>query len=152
MIANFLSDGKNDAVAPVIGDILLIAIIIVIAGIIASHFMGMDDSLTEVYIIGTTAKQISADTIEIDFVGGKDEDKVLYLNVSVNGYYYNDSGGWYLSEQNTFGSDGTTPIEVGDRVTMNGSTENYITAGNNHVIIVGHFVDGTKQVVLDTNV
>ena len=142
---------NNKAITPVIGEILLIAIIVVLGGIIASYVMGMGGSLNKTYFIGTTAEQIDEDTIKVTFMGGKDSDGVIFLNVSVNGEYYsNATPSWSPDELNTFDGDGINPIEVGTVVHIEDDGNNRITSAKDYVVVVAEFVDGTKQVVLTT--
>ena len=141
---------NNKGIAPVIGEILLIAVVVILASVIASYISGMGGNLNRTYLIGTTADQIDSDTIDITYFGGKDSDYVLYLNVSVNGSFYDDnSNHWYTDEQNTFDGDGTTPIQTGTMVSLYDNTSTHITTKNDHVLIIANFVDGTKQVVLN---
>ena len=144
---SFINNDKG--ITPVIGEILLIAVVVIIAGVIASYVFGMGQNFNRMYIIGTSANQIDSDTIDIAYFGGKDSDFLLYLNVSVRGYFY-ASNNWSLDEQNTFNGDGTTPIQTGTVVTLYDNTSKYITHKSDHVLIIASFVDGTKQVVLDT--
>ena len=143
--------GNDKAITPVIGEVLLIAIIVVLGGIIASYVIGMGGSLNKTYFIGTTAEQFDDDTIKVTFIGGKDSAGVMYLNVSVNGVYYsNATSSWSPDEQNTFGGDGINPIEVGTVVFIEDDAGNRITSAKDYVVVVAGFVDGTKQVVLNT--
>ena len=149
-IFSFINNDKG--ITPVIGEILLIAIVVVIAGVIASYVFGMGETFNKTYLIGTSANQIDTDTIDITYFGGKDSDFLLYLNVSVNGYFYAENS-WSLDEKNTFNGNGTTPIQTGTVVSLyDDNTSNYITHKSDHVLIIASFVDGTKQVVLDTYV
>ena len=142
---------NNKGISPVIGEILLIAVVVVIAGVIASYISGMGGNLNRMYLIGTSANQIDLDKIDITYFGGKDSDYVLYLNVSVRSSFYADNS-WNLSEQNTFNGNGVTPIPTGTVVSLYDNTSTYITPDRDHVLIIANFVDGSKQVVLDTYV
>ena len=144
---------NNRGLTPVIGEILLISVVVILASVIASYVFGMGGNFNRTYLIGTTADQIDSDTIDITYFGGKDSDYVLYLNVSVNGYFYDaNSNNWNLSEQNTFDGDGTTPIKTGTMVFLYDNTSTHITLDRDRVLIIANFVDGSKQVVLDTHV
>ena len=143
---------NNKGISPVIGEIMLIAIVVILATVIASYISGMGGNLNRMYIIGTSANQIDSDIIDITYFGGKDSDYVLYLNVSVNGLFYDDnSNNWTSSEQNTFNGNGVTPIPTGTVVSLYDNTT-YITPDRDHVLIIANFVDGSKQVVLNTYV
>ena len=146
---SFINNDKG--ITPVIGEIMLIAVVVIIAGVIASHVLGMGGNFNKVYIIGTSAHQIDSDTIDIAYFGGKDSDFLLYLNVSVRGSFYDDNG-WSLDEQNTFNGSGVAPIQTGTVVTLYDNTSAYITPESDHVLIIASFVDGSKQVVLNTYV
>ena len=142
---------NNDkAITPVIGEVLLIAIIVVLGAVVASYVMGMGGSLNKTYFIGTTAEQFDEDTIKVTFMGGKDSDGVIYLNVSVNGIYCSNDTWSSTVEQNTFDGDGIHPIEVGKIVHIKDVSGTNITSAKDYVVIAAGFVDGTKQVVLTT--
>ena len=141
---------NDKAITPVIGEILLIAIVVVLGGIIASYTMGMGGSFNKTYFIGTTAEQIDGDTIKVTFIGGKDSDGVIYLNVSVNGIYCSNDTWSSTVEQNTFDGDGIHPIEVGTVIHIEDVSGTNITSAKDYVVVSAGFVDGTKQVVLNT--
>jgi hypothetical protein len=63
--------------------------------------------------------------------------QVYWLNISVNGTPAGRMG--------TLG--GTSPVQVGNVTLIGGSFP-----GNDHVVVVAAFADGTEQVVLDTTV
>ena len=146
---SFINNDKG--ITPVIGEILLIAIVVIIGAVIASYISGMSGNLNKTYLIGTSAKQIDSDTIDITYFGGTDSDLLLYLNVSVRGSFYADNN-WNISEQNTFNGSGVTPIPTGSVVSLYDNSSTYITSESDRVLIIANFVDGTKQVVLDTYV
>ena len=148
---SFITNDKG--LTPVIGEILLIAVVVIIASVIGSYVYGMGGDFNEFYIVGTNAQQIDSDTIKITYINSNEPDLLMYLNVSVNGYYY-ANGNWNLDRLNTFNGNGTTPIEPGTVVYIhdNTSTNEHITSSRNYVLIVAGFVDGSKQVVLDTSV
>ena len=145
---NIYEDEK--ALTPVIGEVLLIAIIVVLGAVVASYVMGMGGSLNKTYFIGTTAEQFDEDTIKVTFMGGKDSDGVIYLNVSVNGIYCSNDTWSSTVEQNTFDGDGIHPIEVGTVIHIKDDGTGHITSAKDYVVIAAGFVDGTKQVVLNT--
>ncbi|HUW67314.1 MAG TPA: type IV pilin N-terminal domain-containing protein [Candidatus Nanoarchaeia archaeon] len=122
----------EEAVSPVIGVILMVAITVILAAVIASFVFGMSSSLKRTYIVGATASQTNASAIAITYSGGPDHSALTSLSYSVkNGAAYNN----------------TNPISVGyTQVDNNG------TAGRDHVVVVGTFIDGTSQIILDTYV
>lgn len=148
---SFITNDKG--LTPVIGEILLIAVVVIIASVIGSYVYGTGGDFNKFYIVGTNAQQIDSDTIKITYINSKEPDLLMYLNVSVNGYYY-ANGNWSLDRLNTFNGNGTKPIEPGTVVYIhdNTSTNEHITSSRNYVLIVAGFFDGTKQVVLDVSV
>jgi FlaG/FlaF family flagellin (archaellin) len=145
---SFFTDNKG--VAPVISGLLLVAIVVVFASVLASFVFGTSGNLADEYIVGTNAQQIDPDTICITYLSANEPDLVMYLNVTVNGHYYDNNGAWNVTEGNTFSGDGITPVEKCKYIYITDSLN--ITSGNNHVIIVAQFRDSTQQVVLNTNV
>jgi FlaG/FlaF family flagellin (archaellin) len=144
---------NNSALSPIIGEILIVAIAVILGAIIASYAFGTTKSLQDNLLIGMSVDKINEDNIVVTFMGGQDADKVLYLDVSVNGYYYNETTLWSLNPVNTFNGDGKNPIKVGKTVLMTDLAPNDpITANKDHVIIVAELIGGTQLVVLDTKV
>jgi len=141
---------NNRALSPVIGEILLVAIVVVLGAIIASFAFGNSESITKLYLVGSTADQPDSEHIVVTFTGGKDADKILFVNISVNGFFYDkNTDNWTSSEFNSFGGDGINPIKAGRSEILTDDTGTYIRPEQDHVIVTGHFVDGTVQVVLD---
>jgi flagellin-like protein len=141
---------NNRALSPVIGEILLIAIVVVLGAIIASYAFGSSETITKLYLVGATVDQPDSEHIVVTFTGGKDDDKILYVNVSVNGFFYDKStNNWSTSEVNTFGGDGINPIKAGRSEILTDDDDTYIRSEKDHVIVTGHFIDGTVQIILD---
>ena len=150
---NILRFQANDSAISPISEIIIIAIVVTLGAIIATFVFGTGENIQQPYLIEIAAKQTDADKIIVTFYGGEEADKVLFLNVSVNGYYSNGSTGWdNTTELNTFDGDGITPIETGNRRNLTDVSGTAITRKMDRIIIVGKFIDGTDQIVLDTYV
>lgn len=149
-IKKFLSG--NNAVTANISELILIVVILILSSVIAIYALGGSEKITNAKIVVVTVDRISADKIEVGLFGGSDADKVLFLNVSVNGKYYNDSMGWSDTEINTFGGDGINPLLSGQRVITKEMSGSPITGGGDHVIAIARFTDGTRQIVLNAYV
>ena len=145
---------NDSALSPIIGEILIVAIAVILGAIIASYAFGTTKSLQDNLLIGMSVDKINEDNIVVTFIGGQDADKVLYLDVSVNGYYYNETTLWSLNPVNTFSGDGQNPINVGKTVLLTDDPATYepISSAKDHVIIVAELISGTQLVVLDTKV
>jgi len=127
---------KEDAVSPVIGVILMVAITVILAAVIAAFVFGMASGVTKTKAVAATAKHVSTNII-ITWQGGQDNALVNGYNVSI----YNSSNvviGSFANTGNIVGN--ATSIPVGAQST------------SVHVTVVAIFNDGSQQVVLDTYV
>ena len=139
---------NNEAVSPVIGVILMVAITVILAAVIAAFVFGISGGLgsskqvaiavSEIY--DTTSGQYS--TI-LTYQGGKDYSQVsaLVATITVPGSIPDSSFTW------SYAAMGTAPVPVGTTGTITlGSI------GKDHVIVTATFTDGSSQVILDTYV
>jgi len=117
----------------------MVAITVILAAVIAAFVFGMGGSLKKTYTVAATATQIDSDTIEITYNGGPDHEALQYLNVTI-GSQTN------INDTDTFDID----PQVGSIKSISNAT--LATVGRDHVLVVGIFVDGTSQVILDTYV
>lgn len=121
---------KNDeAVSPVIGVILMVAITVILAAVIAAFVFGMAGNISKTKVIAVTAQRPDSTHVVITNMGGPD---VASLSSALE-----------ISGDIT----GTLGMTTG-------KTKSIVTAvtGKNHIIVTGSFSDGSKQVLLDTNV
>jgi len=64
---------KNDeAVSPVIGVILMVAITVILAAVIAAFVFGMSGNISKTKIVAVTAQQPDANRITVTYQGGQD--------------------------------------------------------------------------------
>jgi flagellin-like protein len=129
---------RDSAVSPVIGSILLVAITVIIAAVIAAFVFGMTGDVQKTKIVAVTSQKVNDGTggvfIELTNHGGK------------------DAGGLATGAGNAFtvtieGS-AVTPTSLSEVV---GTVERIGgTTDRQHIVVIGHFLDGTDQVVLDT--
>lgn len=124
--------GSEDAVSPVIGVILMVAITVILAAVIAAFVFGMAGNVSKTRNIAVTAQKVGAGSIIITNNGGSDAGDVSVFGVSKDGV-----------------ATTTTSLisVVGSTSTISGSQ-----GTKNHIIVTATFNDGTQQVVLDTNV
>jgi flagellin-like protein len=120
---------NEEAVSPVIGVILMVAITVILAAVIAAFVFGMAGNISKTKVVAATASQQGATTIFITYQGGQDAVSVATLS-------------WAIGS--TTGSVGTPA--VGWSTTGVGST------GQDHVTVTALFTDGSSQVILDTYV
>jgi flagellin-like protein len=138
---------KNDeAVSPVIGVILMVAITVILAAVIAAFVFGSVGEIPIKKEIAVTASQ-THDTSSGDyrttvtFHGGNDfrDLSALEATIRVPGGTPDSGFTW------TYASMGTAPVPVGTTGTINLGSP-----GADHVIVVATFVDGSRQLILDT--
>jgi flagellin-like protein len=128
---------REDAVSPVIGVILMVAITVILAAVIAAFVFGMAGGVTKTKSVAATARQ-DGNYYFVTWQGGQDNSYVVGYNVTVD-----DSGGMVLYPG---GGDVYQPL-VGNTTRLPGAS-----IANDHVIVVASFTDGSAQVVLDTYV
>ena len=157
---------EEEAVSPVIGVILMVAITVILAAVIGAFVFGMGGSLKKTYVVGVTATQTSSNAVDITFQGGPDAGLVHYMNVTIGGNEYRrQNSGDTSAETNassyTFTAFGAplvadSVVAVGTAVTLGGygdaAKDAGITSGRDHLVATATFLDGTKQIVLDTYV
>ena len=134
--------GSEDAVSPVIGVILMVAITVILAAVIAAFVFGMAGNVSKTRSVAVTATK-QGSNITVTNNGGpdvQDLDPTNGFNVSV--IYGNSSTSAYYPAS-----------KLGNNV---GSTIKFLAGtgdtSKDHVLVTAKFNDGTSQVVLDTYV
>ena len=141
---------NEEAVSPVIGVILMVAITVILAAVIAAFVFGMGSNVGTTKTVAVTVNQ-NGDDIILTYHGGADASTLKFLMIRVDPgdatkgketYYTVDESG-SLSTTKTGLS---TTLEVGAVMTI----EQKGTDQRDHVVVTGHFADGSDHVVLDT--
>jgi len=122
---------NEEAVSPVIGVILMVAITVILAAVIAAFVFGMAGNIQKSHIVSITAQRINSTSIMFTNNGGQDVGSLSSVNITVQGNTTVQTGL------------GTT---VGSQFTARGAS-NPATA-----IVVGTFNDGSSQILLQTTV
>jgi len=133
---------KDNAVSPVIGSILLVAITVIIAAVIAAFVFGMTGDIQQTRIVAITS-DISQNAatgqkhIVLTNHGGKDMATLVNLTAMFNG---SSCATW------------VSPTNLNSLKTVGGSAACNVGAvgGRTHVVVTGSFADGSAQVLLDT--
>jgi archaeal type IV pilus assembly protein PilA len=121
---------KNDeAVSPVIGVILMVAITVILAAVIAAFVFGMAGNIQKTKVVASTVTQ-QGNTIIVTYQGGQDNADVVSIQARLN--------------DNDFGA--AIGPSVGRALTTAG------TSGRDHVVVTATFRDGSTQVITDTYV
>ena len=122
----------DDAVSPVVGVILMVAITVIMAAVIGAFVYGYSGSMVTTKDVACTARHVGG-TIFVTYMGGPDQGLVATNGLTA-----------------TIG--GTTPFGTDFAGTAVGSTatDGSVTGTNNHIIVIATFTDGTDGVILDT--
>ena len=122
---------KNDnAVSPVIGVLLMVAITVVLAAVIATFVFGMAGYIGTSKVVAIHMSQPDGTHITLTNMGGQDVGNLV--SVSVMGDLKDIPA---VKLEASVGSTNTYELSTG--------------AGQKHIIAVGIFTDGTEQVLLD---
>jgi len=126
---------NEEAVSPVIGVILMVAITVILAAVIAVFVFGMADDIDSSKFVAATAK-VSDDYVIITYQGGQSADEVSEI-VAVA---HNNS-----NVVNTTYTVGTT-VGTSKSIDMTDGAGGVIV---DRVVVTAEFDDGTTQVILD---
>ncbi len=154
--------GSEDAVSPVIGVILMVAITVILAAVIAAFVFGMAGNVAttkNIAVTGQYSSGVAPDTnlVIITYQGGADDGKLVQLNARVGsnpGFNTTATSGTWAATATTAGA----KPPVGGKYTIHTVAQipatplGATTSGTNKLVVVGTFVDGSTQVVLDTTV
>ncbi|MDG6250158.1 type IV pilin N-terminal domain-containing protein [Methanocalculus sp.] len=121
---------NDDAVSPVIGVILMVAITVILAAVIAAFVFGLVGNVQGAKVVGLTVQDNSTAGI-ITWQGGADMSSLVNVTYTLNG-----------GSQTEFTPQLHTPT-VGSSSTIGSS----ITGRK--LIIIGKFSDGSEQVIFD---
>jgi flagellin-like protein len=132
---------KNDeAVSPVIGVILMVAITVILAAVIAAFVFGMSGNINKTKVVAVTVQKVNSTSISVMYQGGQDAGSFAGGNVTTN-------PGATSAVPSGPATSGWLAPSVGSTTVMYSATG---YTGRTEVIAVGVFNDGSNQVLLDT--
>ena len=133
----------EEAVSPVIGVILMVAITVILAAVIAAFVFGMAGTVKKTYNVGASATRQGA-VVTVMYNGGADADQVASLA------YTGQLGGAASCAVTPSGAWTPTAPAVPNVGTYCLFTQT--TTGKVHAILVATFKDQSSNVVLDSYV
>jgi len=136
---------SESAVSPVIGVILMVAVTVILAAIIATFVLGMVTNIPVTRTLAVTADAPDPDHIILIYKGGPDADSLSYAMVVVT----TSDGNIPLYHNLTHANTNILGNNVGSMVTATATTARGFSY-KDHVVVTGHFKDGTAQVILET--
>jgi len=132
---------NEDAVSPVIGVILMVAITVILAAVIAAFVFGMAGNISKTKVVAATAQQPDANSIVLTYQGGQDAGSCTGIRWDIT------PAGGTLTTTNMAPAAGHTFLEVGKSITFTGTFP-----GKDHVVGTASFADGSQQVILDNTI
>ena len=126
---------NEEAVSPVIGVILMVAITVILAAVIAAFVFGMAGNVGKTKVIAITAGRPTSTQLQVTNMGGPDVGTLSLLTITGNQV----SGGAAISSK-------TIGVATGSTKTVT------VVAGKVRVLVTGTFSDSSSQVLLDTYV
>jgi flagellin-like protein len=130
---------NDEAVSPVIGVILMVALTVILAAVIAAFVFGMARQVESTKVIAATVQQPDAAHIVVSYHGGKDAGTCTGVVWTVT-----LSDGTIDSTLMGSTDPAASKLEVGTGTTMSG------TAGKDHVVATAWFSDGSQQVIINS--
>ncbi len=140
---------NKEAVSPVIGTILMVAIAIIISALVMAMTFGLAEKTRQSYIVTFQLVDQKADDFTILFYGGSDIRYLQGVKMMVDNVVYVDYNGSLTVGQEWYFKNGTTPTGPGAKpIVVN------LSPGKNddHLIVVGKFPDNVETVLIDTYV
>jgi len=128
---------EEEAVSPVIGVILMVAIVVILAAVIAAFVFGMAGSTSASKNVGMTVSPNGTDGVTILWQGGTDINSLNDIALTLDG---NPDG----TVNTTEWVGGAAHPAVGE-ITPIGTDD----VTGKRVIIIGTFSDGSNQVIFD---
>jgi FlaG/FlaF family flagellin (archaellin) len=136
---------KNDvAVSPVIGTILMVMISVLLGAVIATYAFGMAEGIHNTRMVATSVIQSGSDIL-IAYQGGQAQPDLYSMAITAP----NATTFIIVDSRGDLATTGTpvTP-DVGSLMVLSGAG----TSGQDHVVVVGNFNDGSSQVISDVYV
>ena len=143
---------NEDAVSPVIGTVLMVAITVILAAVIGAFVFGVPTNIQKTKLMASSIQiERNEGAVLLSYHGGPDDISLTSIHITApNGTI------WYTS--NTDGSltintaSSPTPAKPDLGAVMKIQPAPDWPAGKKRVLAVGSFNDGIDQVILDTYV
>lgn len=134
---------NEDAVSPVIGVILMVAITVILAAVIAAFVFGMAGNISKTKVVAATVQQPDGTHIVVTYQGGQDAGTFSGANVTVT-----PGSATAITYAPTVGTLGQLTSTVGSTCTVTATTAGGFSS-RDHVVVTAWFTDGSQQVILD---
>jgi flagellin-like protein len=125
---------EEEAVSPVIGTVLMVAITVILAAVIAMYVFGMPAHVTKTNIVAATAQLDKTGVILVTYQGGQDDESMSSLDITA-------PNGTVSSYANP---------DVGAVMKLIPPSPTDWPTGQKHVVVIAAFSNGPNQIILDT--
>jgi flagellin-like protein len=132
---------NDEAVSPVIGVILMVAITVILAAVIAAFVFGMAGNISKTKVVAATAQKTTATNIQLTYQGGQDSSSCIGI-----AWTSATTTGSTLGTTMMGLTSGTTSLTVGKTSMITGNS------GKDHVVGTAFFSDGSQQVIYDNSI
>lgn len=124
---------NEDAVSPVIGVILMVAITVILAAVIAMFVFNMAGDVQSSKTVGVTAN-LEGKNVTVTYMGGTDHATLVSLNATL-----------YDADTVLINTTGAESLSVGQKIIVL-TKENTVPKS---IVVTGKFSDGTEVPLLD---
>ena len=137
---------NEEAVSPVIGVILMVAITVILAAVIAAFVFGMTDNVQTQKNVAL-GLQKTGTSLQVTIQGGADVADLTYLMVTIGtDTYYTTASGFTISGNTETARATDKEIKVGQVFVVDGKLSD---TEKKHVVVTGKFSDGHEQMLAD---
>lgn len=136
---------NEEAVSPVIGVILMVAITVILAAVIAAFVFGMTGNVSTTKTVALGVKETGGD-LQVTIQGGADLPSLVYLKITVG-----SDTKYTKAADHTLAVSETALTTAGSITVGEVFTYPSYTSGS-RVLIIGHFTDGSDQILFDKTI
>ena len=147
---NMVFNKHEDAVSPVIGTILMVAITVILAAVIGAFVFGVPANIQKAKFMGSSIQvDTNGGTVLLSYHGGPDDISLDKITITAP-----NGTAWYTSSVdgaltiNTASSPAPAKPNLGAVMKLIPAPD--WPAGKKRVLAVGHFNDGVDQIILDS--
>jgi flagellin-like protein len=128
---------NDEAVSPIIGVILMVAITVILAAVTVGYTMAIPQNLHSDTPIGISAGQLDENTVKITYIGPPRADEIAAITATL-----------YAPDGTQLGTLTITDPVQGQAYSLSSATP--LSSALEHVVIVARYWDDEESVILDT--
>jgi archaeal type IV pilus assembly protein PilA len=140
---------NEEAISPIIGTVLMVAITVIIAAMIGTFVFGVPQNIQKTKFMGTSIQvERTQGAVLLSYHGGPDDESLTSISITApNGTI------WYTSNANgdltlkSVSSPAPAKPKLGAVMTLTPAPD--WPAGKKRVLVVGSYNDGNEQIISD---